>query len=174
MASASARGPLEGVAADDRAIAAAVADGAGLVIDAVEILGRAAGEDDDAPAGEARLHDMGDALGQRADLDLLLLIDLLRLGLLEMGRRRLHLDDMGAEQGGHMRGIGGDVDGGLALLRDAAARIGPDDDGEAAILGLLGELADLLHLVEGRIGAGIDGEADGRAAQPQRVAAPSR
>src|SRR5581483_12018191 len=48
---------LEGVAADDRTVAAAVADAARLVVDAVEILRGTAGEDDDALAVEAGLHD---------------------------------------------------------------------------------------------------------------------
>ena len=56
-----------------------------------------------------------------------------------------------------------------SLVSVAAARIGPDHDGEAVRLGLLGHLADLLHHLELVVGAGIDREADRRAAEPQRV-----
>src|SRR4029077_14259031 len=50
--------PLEGVAADDRAVGAAVADRAHLGEDAVEVLRLAARKDDDAPAVKGGLHDM--------------------------------------------------------------------------------------------------------------------
>jgi hypothetical protein len=46
-------GALEGVAADDGAVAAAVADVARVLVDGVAALGGAAGEDDEAPAVEA-------------------------------------------------------------------------------------------------------------------------
>src|SRR5881409_1307858 len=49
---------LEGVAPDDRSEAAAVADGAHLLEDLLLGLGRAAGEDHDAPAGEGGLRDV--------------------------------------------------------------------------------------------------------------------
>ena len=54
--------------------------------DAVEVLGLAAREDDDAPAVEGRLHDMADARGRGRDVDVALLVDLLRRGELEMRR----------------------------------------------------------------------------------------
>ena len=40
-----------------------------------------------------------------ADRDLVLLVDLLGLGLLDVGRRRLDLDDVRAELGGDLRGV---------------------------------------------------------------------
>ena len=88
--------PLEGVAADDRAVAAAVADRAHLGEDAVEVLGLAARKDDDAPAVKGGLHDMADACGGSGDVDLLLLVDRLRRGEFEMLGRRLDLDDVRA------------------------------------------------------------------------------
>src|SRR3954471_24399278 len=102
--------PLERVAADDRAIAAAVADGAHLVHDAVLVLRLAAREDDDAPAVEAGLYDVAVARGGAADVDLLRLVDLLRGIELEMLGRGLDLDDMGPEQRRHVGGIGADID----------------------------------------------------------------
>src|SRR5437867_2685593 len=60
--------PLEGVSADDRPEAAAVADGAGLVHDLlVVVLLGSAREDHDPPAVERRLDHVADALGQRSD-----------------------------------------------------------------------------------------------------------
>src|SRR3546814_5324208 len=54
-------------------------------------------------------------------------------------------------------------------LQAAAAHIGPDDRGEADRLGLQDQFAQLLHLVERHVGGRIDGEADGRAAESQRI-----
>jgi hypothetical protein len=73
----------------------------------------------------------------------------LAASLLELGRRRLDLDHVRAELGGDLSGVGDDVDRRLALLRQAAAaRVAPDDDGEADGLRLLDQLAELhVHLV---------------------------
>src|SRR5262245_12663879 len=161
---------LEGVAPDDRAEAAAVADGADLVHHRRRLLRLAAREDDDAAAGEGALHDMLHALGQRADGNLLLLVDLLGSVLLDVRRGQLHLDDVGAELRGDLRRVGDHVDGGLALLRDAGtARIRPHHDRQALALRLLSEVAQLLvHHVAQR-GGGVDREADGDAAEPERL-----
>jgi hypothetical protein len=84
--------------------------------------------------------------------------------------RQLDLDDVRAQQRGDLRGIGGDVDRRLAVLRHAlAARVGPDHRGDALGRGLLAHGADLLEHLQRAIRAGIDGEADRRAAQPERV-----
>src|SRR6184192_1449616 len=153
--------PLEGVAADDRPEAAAVADGAHLLEEGSGVLRLAPREDDDAPPVEGALHHVAHALGQGGDRDALLLVDLLRRRLLDVRRRRLHLDDVRAQLAGDLRRVGDHVDRRLALLGDArAARVGPDDDRQALALGFLGEGADLtVHLVARRRG-GIDGEAD--------------
>jgi hypothetical protein len=55
------------------------------------------------------------------DVDALRLVDLLGLGLLQVVGGKLHLDDMRAEQRRDMRGIGADVDGGLAVLGQIAS-----------------------------------------------------
>ena len=69
-----------------------------------------------------------------------------------------------------MSGIGTDIDAGLAGFGEvAAARIGPDNDGEADRLGLFRQLADLLDHLELIVGAGVDGEADGGAAETQGI-----
>ncbi len=69
-----------------------------------------------------------------------------------------------------MRRIGADIDGGLAFLGERiAARIGPDHDREARRLGFFREFADLFHHLEGVVRAAIDGEADRRAAEAERV-----
>ena len=99
------------------------------------------------------------------------LIGLFRVVLLDMRGRQLHLDDVRAEQCRHVRGIGADVERQFAVLRQlAAARIAPDDGGDADRLRLFGQFADLLHLLEDAVRAGIDGEADRRATEAQRVA----
>ncbi len=113
---------------------------------------------------------MAHARGQGGDVDLALEIDLLRRLELEKLGRQLDLDDVRAEERRHVRGIGADVDRRLALPRQrAAARIGPDHHRQPVRLGLATDLGDFLHHVVGGIGAGIDGEADGGAAQAQRV-----
>src|SRR3546814_8574432 len=53
---------LEGVAADDRAVAAAIANVARVLIDRIGPLGSATRKHDDAAAIEARLNDMADAI----------------------------------------------------------------------------------------------------------------
>src|SRR6516162_3319500 len=80
--------PLEGVPADDRAVATAVADGTHLGKDAVEILGLAAREDDDPPAVKGRLHDMADARSRGRYIDVVVLVDLLRRSKFEVRGRR--------------------------------------------------------------------------------------
>ena len=117
-----------------------------------------------------RLHDVLDARGERRDVDVGLLVGGLRFGLPQDVGRRLDLDDVGAEQGGHMGGVGADIHRRLARLVElAAARVGPHDDGEADRLGLLGHRPDLLHHLVLVLGARIDREADRRAADAQRI-----
>src|SRR5207249_3556811 len=162
--------PLEGVAPDDRSEAAAVPDAPDLVEDRGGVLRLPAGEDHDAPAVEGALHHVPHPLGERRDRDALLVVDLLGGRLLDVRRRQLHLDDVRAELAGDLRRVGDDVDRGLALLGEPrAARVGPDDDGEALPLGLLAERPDLLvHRVpQGR--SGIDREADRGAPEPERL-----
>src|SRR5205814_4630447 len=162
---------LKRVTPDDRPEPTAIADGADLIEHLVVLRGGATGEDDDAPAVERRLHHVAHTLGQRPDRHLRGLVDVLRRGLLEVGRGQLDLDDVRTKLGGDVRGIGGDVRRRLAILAEAgAARIGPDDDGKAARLGFLGDRADLLVHRQPMLGARIDREADGHAAQAQRVA----
>src|SRR5438128_9025207 len=69
--------PLERVASDDGAEAAAVADGAHLVEDRLVLVGGAAREDHDAPAVEGGLDHVAHALGERADGHLRRLVDFL-------------------------------------------------------------------------------------------------
>jgi hypothetical protein len=110
---------------------------------------------------------MGDALGLGGPVERL--VGLLRVLLLDMVARQLDLDDVRAEQGGHVRGIGADIEGEFAFLAElAAARIGPDHGGDADRLGLGRHFADLFHHLEDVVGTGIDGEAD--RAQPRRRA----
>ena len=113
---------------------------------------------------------MTHALGERSEGDTLLLVDLLRRGLLEVRRGQLHLDDVGAELGGDVRGVRRDVDRGLALLGEPrAARVRPDDHGEPALLRLLGEGAELAVHRQPVLGAGIDREADPDAAEAHGI-----
>src|SRR5262249_1927786 len=137
--------PLERVASDDRAEAAAIADGADLVEDLLVLGGGAARENDGAAAVEGRLHDVPDALGERADRHLRRFVDLFRRRLLEVRRRQLDLDDVRAELRGDVGGVRRHVDGRFTVLGEAgAARVRPDDDRHAGGLGFLGHRADLL------------------------------
>ena len=140
------------------------------------VLGLAAREDDDAPAVEGALHDVAHALGQRGDRDALLLVDLLRGFLLDVVGRRLHLDEVRAELRGDLRRVGArrrSRSRPPSRCRSRAGRTRPRPP-RPTRLRLLGELADLpVHLVaRGR--AGVDREADRRAAEAQRVADAAR
>src|SRR5271170_7782615 len=87
-----------------------------------------------------------------------------------MRTRELDLDDISAQLRGDLRSVCDDVEGGLAFLADTrAARIGPYDDGEAVLLGLRGDLLQLLVHFAAHRRAGIDGEADRGASQAQGV-----
>ena len=88
----------------------------------------AAREDDDALAVEGALDAVTHAVGERLDRHVVLLEDLLRLGLLDVRRRRLDLDDVRAELRGDLRRVRRHVDRRLAFLGETgAARIGPHD-----------------------------------------------
>ena len=122
-------------------------------------------------AGEGRLHDVGDPFLQRLPVHAGGAVGLGGGGLLQVSGRRLDLDDVGAGECGHVRGVGHHVERGLALLRErAAARIGPDDHSKPVRLRLRRQLADLLDHLVLMIGGGIDGETDRRTAEPERVA----
>ena len=113
-------GTLEGVAADDRAESAAVADGAGFIEHCiVAVFLGAAGEDHDAMAVEGGLHHMPDALGQRGARHVSFFVSLLGLGLLEVFRGQFHLDHVRAQFRGNVGGVGGHVQRRLALLGKA-------------------------------------------------------
>src|SRR5947208_6585809 len=117
--------PLERVAANDRAEAAAVANGPrfiehGLIVS----LHGASRKDDDAPPVERALDYVADALGQAVEGDRRLRISLLGLALLDVGARKLQLDDVRAQLGRNVGGIGHHVNGGLAFIATLApARI---------------------------------------------------
>src|SRR5438876_5607440 len=131
-------GPLERIPPDDGAEAAAVPDGPVLIVEGLVVLvGGAAGEDDDAPPGEGRLDHVAHPLGQRRGRHGSLVVRLLGLRLLDVLGGRLDLDDVRAQLGGDLRGVGDHVDGRLALLADRrAARVGPDNRGQAIRLAL--------------------------------------
>src|SRR6266536_5248082 len=125
--------PLERVPPDDGAEAAAVSDGPVLVIERVVVLvGGPAGEDDDAPAREGRLHHVTHPVSESRTGHGGLFVGLLGLGLLDVVSRRLDLDDVRTELRGDLRGVGDHVDARLALLADRrAARVGPHHRGQA-------------------------------------------
>src|SRR4030095_12186444 len=74
---------LEGVAADDRAEAPAVPNGADLLAHLLIADRRPAREDNHAASVEGRLHDVADALGQRPHRHAFLLVHLLGRRLLQ-------------------------------------------------------------------------------------------
>src|SRR5262245_13102521 len=161
---------LECVATHDRAERAAVRE----TLDLGQHLGGAlrltAREDHDAATAEGALHDVTRAIRERADRDLLRLVDFLRGLLLDLLGRRLDLDDVRAELSCDLGRVGADVDRGLALLAQrAAARIAPHDDRETGRLRLFGDRAQLhVHRVA-LVAARIDREADRGATEAQRV-----
>src|SRR5690625_851003 len=162
--------PLEGVAPDDRAGGAAISQCLDLLEKGIGALGAAAREDDEAPTGKRRLHHVGDASGKGRDIDALLFVDLAGFLLFDVVGRRLHLDDVRAEQRGHVSRISGHVDRRFALLREVAAPwIGPDDDGEAQGFRLLCHLPDFFNHREAIVGAWVDRETDGRATEAEGV-----
>src|SRR6266496_2637249 len=161
---------LEGVAPHDGPEGAAVLDPLDLLQDVLRALRLAAREDHDAAAAERALHHVADAVGQRLDRDVVLLVDLLGLRVLDELLRRLDLDDVRPHLRRDLRGVGANVDGGLAFLRDAAAaRIAPHDDREPGLLRLERELTELLELRVPGVGAGVDRVADRDAAEADRV-----
>ena len=113
---------------------------------------------------------MPDAVPQGLDRDLVVLVDLARLRLLDPRRGELDLDDMRAELGGDVRGVGHHVHRGLPVLaQPRAPGIRPDHDREPRPLGLLGDLPELLvHLAAvGR--ARVDGVADPAAPEANAI-----
>jgi hypothetical protein len=109
-------------------------------------LGRAAREDDDAAVAEGGLHDVRDALGQRADGDALVV--LLGGALVHQRGGRLHLDDVRAQLGGDLRGVGHHVHGGLGLGGEVgAARVAPQHGGQAGGARLTDEVAQVAVLL---------------------------
>src|SRR3546814_12367644 len=74
-----------------------------------------------------------------------------------------------------VRGIGADIEREFAVLAQlAAARIRPDHRGDADRLGLRRKLADFLGQFEEMLRPRIDGEADRRTAEPQRIVEAAR
>src|SRR5690606_5562771 len=116
---------------------------------------------------EGALEDVADARLERAHVDRL--VCLLRVLELDVARGRLDLHDVGAELAGDLRGVGDDVDRGLALLGEIAARVGPDDGRQADLARLADEVAEVLVHRVPELRARIDGVADGRAAEAERV-----
>jgi len=89
-------GPLEGVAPYDAPEASAPGDAPDLLEERVFFLRRPAGENHDPPTGEGALDDVGDALGQVRNVDVLLDIDFPRGLLLDLRGRGFYLDDVRA------------------------------------------------------------------------------
>src|SRR5215470_9841932 len=162
---------LEGVPPDDGAEPAAVPDGAVLVVERLlAFVGGAPREDDDTSLVEGGLHDVADTLGQGGDGHRRLLVGLLGLPMLDVLGRRLDLDDVRSQLGADLGRVGDHIDARLPRLADGRTpRVRPDHGGKAVSLALRDHLAALLVHGLGVGGAGIDGEAGGHAAQPERV-----
>ncbi len=95
---------------------------------------------------------------------------LLRLGLLDMRRGGLYLDDVRAELAGDVSSVRRNVDARLAVLADTgSARIGPYDHGEPLRLGLERQLPEILVHAIPELRAGVDRKAYGDAAEAKRV-----
>ena len=77
---------------------------------------------------------------------------------------------MRAQQGGNLRAIGADIDCGFPVLGDGfAARVRPDHGGNAARRRFGPHRRDFLVHLQRRIAARVDGESNGRTAQPQGI-----
>ena len=161
-------GTLEGVAADDGAVAAALGDLADLFEEGIGALGRATREDDDALTVERGLHDMLNALRQRPDGNVL--VALLGRVLEDELRRRLHLHDMRAELTRDLRGVRHDIDRGLTFFGEAgAARVRPHDGGKTHSARLVDEVAKVLEHLVAEAAPRIDRVSDRGAAEAKRV-----
>ena len=102
-------------------------------------------ENHDAAAGEGALHNVAHALGQGADGDFFLFINLFRLRLLDVAGGQLDFDDMGAQLRGDLRGVTAHINGRLPLLAQGGpARVRPDDHRQPGPFGQQGRLLDLL------------------------------
>ena len=87
-----------------------------------------------------------------------------------MRSRQLDLDDVRASQRRHVRRIGTDIERQFAGLGNvAAARVRPDDRSDADRLGFGRKFADFLNQVENPVRTRVDGEANRRATEPQRI-----
>src|SRR5512146_510688 len=86
--------PLERVSTDDAAESATVPDGPGFLEDVLIFAFCPSRENDDAMPVERALHHMFDPFGQCLDRNLFGFVDFLGRRLLEMGRRKLDLDEV--------------------------------------------------------------------------------
>ena len=128
----------------------------------------AAGEDDDAAAGESTINDVADALRRGRNGNAPLVEHLAGRVLLDMRRRQLHLDDVRPELSRDLDGIADNVDRRFAILAQTRpARIGPDDDREPVALCLLGVSAELSVHFELVRRSRVDREADRAATQDE-------
>ena len=100
----------------------------------------------------------------------MLLVNLLRLGLLNVRRGQLHLDDVRTQLRCQLRSVCAHIQPGLALFgKLAAARVGPHHNCQAHSFGLEHKFAQLLIQHAPLHRAGVNGVADGDAAQAQRI-----
>ena len=166
-------GALEGVAAYDGTVAAAVIDVAGVLINGVFALGCAAGEYDEAAAIEAGTNDFANAVFLRLKFYRVLFVikGFFSFWVVDFIVRQFDLYDMSAEQAGDVRGIGDDIDRRfIVFIRNAIATgIGPDDGSDACVLGFADHLAAFFKHIELVVGTRINGEANGGAAKLKRI-----
>ena len=113
---------------------------------------------------------MADPGGLGGDVDLFGKVDLFRLGQHQVVSGKLDFDDMRAQQGRDLRAICGDVNGRFAIFGDGfAARVGPDDRGNAFGGSLLAHGGNFFEHVQCVVGTRINGKADGRTPKAQGV-----
>src|ERR1700731_5425759 len=130
----------------------------------------AAGEDDDAAAGEGTINDVTDSLRGGSDRNAPLVVYFAGCILLDMRRRQLHLDDVRPELSRDLNGITDNVDRCFAILAETRpARIRPDDDREPVAFCVLGISAKLFVHLELVRRSRVDREANRAAAQTKRV-----
>src|SRR5216684_1718216 len=136
---------LKGVATDDRAEAAAIADGTRLIKELLVSGGGTTGEDDDTPAIKRALDDVVDALGLGCYGHFVFLVGFLGLRQFHLRAGQLDLDDIGTHLGSNLGRVCNHIYSRLTLFTKAAAAwIGPDHHCKARRLGFFSQFAQLL------------------------------
>src|SRR5574341_55427 len=135
---------LERISPNDGTESPACANGAGLLEHVLIFALGTTGEDHNPPPVERALDHMFHPLGEGLDRNLRHFINFFRCSLFKMCRGQFHLDDMGSQLSGNLRGIGDHVHRRFPFLAERrAAGIRPHHNGQTAGFCLFGNGAQL-------------------------------